>query len=74
MEKAVAGDIVIKLHDLARQLETDKRMYVFSKDLRDLSDRFSRVCKNHYFAEYTQEEIMIMNYVGVNTKELVERD
>ncbi len=58
MMHAETSDIVIKLHDIARELEQGKH-WVFGRDLRDLADRLSRVCK-HY--DLTAEEQFAYNY------------
>ena len=58
MMREEISDLVIKMHDLARELE--KRDYwVFSKDLRDMADRLARVHK-HY--DLTAEEQFAYNY------------
>lgn len=51
-------DIVIKLHDIARELEKGK-YWVFGRDLRDLADRLARVHKYH---DLTAEEQFAYNY------------
>lgn len=53
------SDIVIKIHDLARELEQKKRYELFGKDLRILADRLARVHK-HY--DLTAEEQFAYNY------------
>ena len=58
MMHAETSDIVIKLHDSARELEQGKH-WPFGKDLRDLADRLSRVSK-HY--DYTAEEQFAYTY------------
>lgn len=54
------SDIVIKLHDIARELEQGKH-YVFGKDLRNLADRLARVHKYH---DLTAEEQFAYNYAS----------
>ena len=53
------SDIVIKLHDIARELEKGK-YWLFGKDLRDLADRLARVSK-HY--DLSAEEQFAYNYI-----------
>lgn len=53
------NDIVIKLHDIARELESGKH-WVFGKDLRNVADRLARVHKYH---DLTAEEQFAYNYV-----------
>lgn len=54
------SDVVIKLHDLARELEQNRKYNLFGKDLRILADRLARVHK-HY--DLTAEEQFAYNYV-----------
>ena len=54
------NDIVIKLHDLARELEQNRKYELFGKDLRILADRLARVNK-HY--DLTAEEQFAYHYV-----------
>ena len=54
------SDIVIKIHDLARELEQNRKYELFGKDLRVLADRLARVHK-HY--DLTAEEQFAYNYV-----------
>jgi hypothetical protein len=44
MMREETSDIVIKLYEIARELEQGKH-WVFGKDLRDLADRLARVSK-----------------------------
>jgi len=61
------SDIVIKLHDIARELEKGKH-WVFGKDLRDLADRLARVHK-HY--DLTAKDQFAYNYVkAINAMEI----
>ena len=61
------NDIVIKLHDIARELEKGKH-WVFGRDLRDLADRLARVSR-HY--DLTAEEQFAYNYVrAINAMEI----
>ena len=52
------SDIVIRIHELARELESTK-YNLFGKDLRDVADRLARVSK-HY--DLTAEEQFAYNY------------
>ena len=52
------SDIVIRIHDLARELEQGK-YWLFGKDLRDVADRLTRVSK-HY--DLTAEEQFAHTY------------
>jgi len=54
------SDVVIKLHDLARELEQNRKYELFGEDLRILADRLARVHK-HY--DLTAEEQFAYNYV-----------
>lgn len=54
-------DIVIKLHDIARVLEQNKKHWVFGNDLRKLADRLSRVSKN-YSIDLTEHEKFAYDY------------
>lgn len=53
------NDIVIRIHDLARELEASKH-WVFGKELRNLADRLARVHKYH---DLTAEEQFAYDYV-----------
>lgn len=53
------NDLVIKLHDIARELEKSKKVELFGRDLRELADRLARVNK-HY--NLTAEEQLAYNY------------
>jgi uncharacterized SAM-dependent methyltransferase len=67
MMREETSDIVIKLHDIARELEKGK-YWLFGKDLRDLADRLARVSK-HY--DLTAEEQFAYNYIrAVNGMEI----
>jgi len=57
--------IVIDIHNIARQLEQGKEHWVFGKDLRDLADRLSRVHKNYCLGELTKEEKFAYDYARV---------
>lgn len=57
-------DIIVKLHDIARHLEQDKRNYTFAREVRDLADRLDRVVETR-FKEWTDEEISLMEYFNV---------
>ena len=59
MMREETSNIIIKLHDLARELEKGK-YWLFGKDLRDLADRLARVSK-HY--DLSAEEQFAYNYV-----------
>ena len=59
MMREETSDIIIKLHDIARELEKGK-YWLFGKDLRDLADRLARVSK-HY--DLSAEEQFAYNYV-----------
>ena len=61
-EKIDIGQIVIQLHDLARQLENNKTHWVFGNDLRKLADRLSEVHKNYCLGELTKEEKVAYSY------------
>ena len=62
------SDIVIKIHDLARELEQNKKYQLFGKDLRILADRLARVHK-HY--DLTAEEQFAYNYIkAINAMEI----
>ena len=61
-EKIDIGQIVIQLHDLARQLENNKTHWVFGNDLRKLADRLARVHKNYCLGELTKEEKLAYDY------------
>jgi hypothetical protein len=67
MMHAETSDIVIKLHDIARELEQGKH-WVFGRDLRNLADRLARVSK-HY--DLTAEEQFAYNYAqAINGMEI----
>ena len=67
MMREETSDIVIKLHDIARELEQGK-YWVFGNDLRNLADRLARVSK-HY--DLTAEEQFAYNYVkAINAMEI----
>lgn len=67
MMREETRDIVIKLHDIARELEKGK-FNLFGKDLRDLADRLARVSK-HY--DLSAEEQFAYNYIrAVNGMEI----
>lgn len=59
MMREETSDIVVKLHDIARELEKGK-YFLFGKDLRNLADRLARVSK-HY--DLPAEEQFAYNYV-----------
>ena len=61
-EEIDIGQIVIQLHDLARQLENNKTHWVFGNDLRKLADRLARVHKNYCLGELTKEEKIAYDY------------
>ena len=61
-EEIDISEIVIQLHDIARQLENNKTHWVFGKDLRDLADRLSRVHKNYCLGELSKEEKFAYDY------------
>ena len=61
-EEIDIGQIVIQLHDLARQLENNKTHWVFGNDLRNLADRLARVHKNYCLGELTKEEKLAYDY------------
>ena len=54
-------EIVVKLHDIARCLEQDKRNYTFAREVRNLADRLDRVVETR-FREWTEEELSLMDY------------
>ena len=53
---------VIDLHSIARFLETDKNMYTFARELRDLADRLHRVNKQQ---TWTEQEHNLMDYLNI---------
>ena len=59
MMPAEISDIIIRIHDLARELEQTKKYNLFGKDLRVLADRLARVSQ-HY--DLTAEEQFAYNY------------
>lgn len=59
MMPAEISDIIIRIHDLARELEQTKKYELFGKDLRVLADRLARVSK-HY--DLTAEEQFAYHY------------
>jgi hypothetical protein len=56
LEEIDIGQLVIQLHDIARQLENNKTHWVFGKDLRDLADRLARVHKNYCLGGLLSED------------------
>lgn len=57
-------DLVMRMHDIARELEKDKRYYTFSSDLRNAADRLNRVYENHYKqVSYTDAERQVLRYI-----------
>ena len=70
-EEIDIGQIVIQLHDLARQLENNKTHWVFGNDLRKLADRLARVHKNYCLGELTKEEKIAYDYArAINGMEI----
>ena len=61
-EEIDIDQIVIQLHDIARQLENNKTHWVFGNDLRKLADRLARVHKNYCLGELTKEEKIAYDY------------
>ena len=61
-EEIDIGQIVIQMHDLARQLENNKTHWVFGNDLRKLADRLARVHKNYCLGELSEEETLAYDY------------
>jgi hypothetical protein len=61
-EEIDIGQIVIRLHDIARELENNKTHWVFGNDLRNLADRLARVHKNYCLGELTKEERLAYDY------------
>ena len=53
---------VIDLHSIARALETDKSMYTFARELRDLADRLHRVNEQR---QWTEQEHNVMDYLNI---------
>ena len=53
------SEVIIRIHDLARELEQGKKYELFGKELRDLADRLNRVSK-HY--DPTAEEQFAYSY------------
>ena len=53
------SDVIIRIHDIARELEKTGKYDLFGKDLRVLADRLSRVA-THY--DLTAEEQFAYNY------------
>ena len=67
MMREETSDIVIKLHDIARELEQGKH-WVFGKDLHDLADRLARVSK---YYDLSAEDQFAYNYIrAVNGMEI----
>ena len=56
---AEISDVIIRIHDIARELEQGKKYELFGKDLRVLADRLARVSK-HY--DLTAEEQFAYHY------------
>jgi len=61
-EEIDIGQIVIRMHDIARQLENNKTHWVFGNDLRKLADRLAAVHKNYCLGELTKEESLAYDY------------
>lgn len=59
LEEINISDIIIKLHDLSREIEKSK-YYPFGKDLRDIADRLSRVNKQYLVNEH---EKFVYDYI-----------
>lgn len=53
------SQVIVRIHDIARELEQGKKYELFGKDLRVLADRLARVSK-HYDA--TAEEQFAYTY------------
>ena len=53
------SEVIIRIHDIARELEQGKKYELFGKDLRVLADRLARVSK-HY--DLTAEEQLAYTY------------
>ena len=70
-EEIDIGQIVIQMHDIARQLENNKTHWVFGNDLRKLADRLSRVHKNYCLRELSKEERLAYDYArAINGMEI----
>ena len=67
MMPAETSDIIIKLHDLARELEKGK-YDLFGKELRNIADRLSRVSR-HY--DLTEKEQFVYEYAMSTSGSLI---
>lgn len=71
------NDIIIKLYDIARELESGK-YWLFGKDLRDLTDRLARVSKRYdltkeEFLTLSEQEQVVYNYTrAINGMEIID--
>lgn len=55
-------DLVIQLHNIARELEQHKGYWVFGNDLRDFADRLSRVNKSNNI-RLSEQEQFVYDYI-----------
>lgn len=69
MMPAEISDIIIRIHDIARELEQTRKYDLFGKDLRILADRLARVSK-HY--DLTAEEQFAYNYARAMAGESID--
>lgn len=68
LEETNIKDLIIKIHDIARELEKSKHSF-FGKDLRELADRLARVDRQYYLSE---QEKFAYNYVrAINAMEQI---